>query len=188
MNRRILLSVLLGFLALAMTPAGDIRAAESTEYEVKAAFLYNFAKFVTWPDDVFQSAGAPVEIGIVGTDPFEDALRKVVAEKTVSGRPIVIRNFSKPSEARFCHILFFTEGGGDFARALSKSGERGVLTVGEVDGFADHGGIIGFYVEEKRVRFEVNVGAADDADLRISSKLLSLARIIGDDHGKGGSR
>lgn len=162
------------------------QSREASEYQVKAAFLYNFAKFVEWPPDAARDSSDPITICIIGQDPFGTVLDEVVRGKTVSGHRLVIRR-SKPGQSwKGCQIAFisFSEGK-DLPSILESSKRSGVLTVGETEGFAQRGGMINFVVEQERVHFEVNVEAAERAGLKISSKLLSLAKIVREqDHGK----
>jgi len=151
------------------------------EYEVKAAFLYNFAKFVTWSPSAFDRPDAPIVIGILGDDPFGPFLEKVIEDKVIGERSLEIRHLQSLDRIPRCHILFVST---SERRRLSEIlvALRGlhVLTVSEMEPFARSGGIINFVVEENRVKFEVNVAAAEAADLKISSKLLRLAQLVGD--------
>jgi len=145
------------------------------EYQVKAAFLFNFAKFVAWPPQTFKSPTDAVSICVLGPDPFGRSLDEAVAGKSVDGRKFVVRQVDSLGQAGGCQILFFA------ARQKKHATDTplpGVLTVGETDGFAAGGGVIGFKLEGGRVRLEVNVDAAELGKLRISSKLLSLAQIV----------
>jgi YfiR/HmsC-like len=140
------------------------------EYQVKAAFLFNFLKFVEWP----QAAGAtPWVIGILGHDPFGELLDQTVKGKIVSGRPVEIRRYSRLNEVKDCNILFI--GAADFGRIVIPA-QPGLLTVGEAPGFLKSGGIINFYIEDNRVHFEIQPGVARTAGLRVSSQLLKLGR------------
>jgi hypothetical protein len=153
-------------------------SAELPEYSVKAAFLYHFAQFVEWPSD---TAGAPstLTIGVLGDDPFGDQLDRVALGKTVGGRTLSVRRLAAPEEAARCDILFIsTSEAGRLSEILARLGGAPVLTVGEADRFARRGGMIGFFFEDGRVRLEVNVKAAEAARLRVSSKLLSVARLV----------
>ncbi|MGH9748728.1 MAG: YfiR family protein [Candidatus Polarisedimenticolia bacterium] len=152
----------------------------SLELQVKAAFLYNFAKFAEWPDDAFRGPDAPLLIGVVGGDLFLEALERGVAGKTVGGRPFAVRRVRDPVADPVCHILFVAAGEARrLPRLLEQLGGAPVLLVGETPGFASEGGVINFFIEENRVRFEVNLTSAERARLRLSSKLLSLARLVG---------
>jgi hypothetical protein len=149
------------------------------EYQVKAAYLYNFAKFVDWPAAAFGSAASPISICIFGADSFGGALDEVVRGKTAGGRILVVRTLSDLAGAKGCHVLFISAATWKTHRAaLGRLAGSGVLTVGEAPGFTAAGGIVGFKLEGRRVRFEINVDAARQAQLQISSKLLNLAEIV----------
>jgi len=147
-----------------------------SEYEVKAAFLFNFAKFVEWPPEAFPSANAPITIGILGENVFGDNLEKVIKDRKVNNRGFQFRNFESPSEATNCQILFITASKkNDFAKIIAALHDTSVLTVSENDGFLKAGGMINFLFEGNNVRFQISDEAAKKARLKISSKLLSLA-------------
>jgi hypothetical protein len=160
--------------------SGD--AAEgSLEYPVKAAFLINFAKFAEWPADSLQARAAAVSICVFGRDPFGDVLEKTVAGRSAGGRPLVIERHRKVDELRACHVLFISGSeSGHVTELLERLADKPVLTVGESDGFARRGGVIGLVVEDNRARFEVNLRAAQHAGLALSSKLLGVARVVED--------
>jgi len=165
-------------LALAMLVcsafAGDLPDT-SDEYRVKALFLYNFAKFVEWPSPL---PAAGISIGILGDDPFGDMLAQAIAGKTVNGRGFVVRHVN-PEQARQCQILFVAASERKHLLAvLDAVVGSPVLTVGDMHGFAQAGGMIDFEIIDSKVRFEVNIGAAERGRLKLSSKLLSLARIV----------
>ena len=153
------------------------RAQEMPEYAVKAAFICNFAKFVDWPTNAFAATNAPLVIGVFGDDPFgnylRDAARKI---RVVKGHPLQVRKVTFTAELSRCHILFFSSSlKRDDTQALLRNLPR-VLTVSDMDGFIKAGGIIRFFTEGDRIRFDINAAAARDAGLNISSKLLMLAR------------
>lgn len=150
------------------------------EYQVKAAYLFNFLKFVEWPDDTFADPLAPFVIGVVGDDPFGSALPQVVTGKTVQGRDLVIRLYRPDEDLRGAQILFISASERKKFPAIL-AGLRGstVLTVADTPGFLDAGGMIQFISESQRVRFGINAEAASRARLKISAKLLSLAKVIG---------
>jgi hypothetical protein len=159
--------------------AADGRPQIADEYQVKAAFIYNFAKFVEWPPQAFKTPTDPIAICILGQNPFGDALDSAVSGKTVEGRTFLVRQISDEQKTIGCQILFVSSSERKRLHAILgeiKSG--GVLTVGESDTFAEEGGVICFKVEAGKVRLQVNVEAAEQAKLRISSKLLSLAQIV----------
>ena len=157
-------------------------ASDSSEYLIKAGFIFNFAKFVEWPSNAFAQPDSPIVIGILGTDPFGTIIDKIVQDKKIGTRGFVVKRLkwgADLKELRECKILFIGASERAHMDELVQM-LRGlpVLTVGETPGFAERGGVIRFVLEDNRVRFEVNVVAARQADLTISSRLLTLARII----------
>ena len=150
------------------------------EYQVKAAYLFNFLKFVEWPDEAFPDPLAPILIGVVGEDPFGNSLAQVVTGKTVQGRDIVIRVYRSGEDLRGAHILFISASERKKIPAIVAA-LRGtsVLTVADSDGFLECGGMIQFLSENNRIRFAINVDAARKGKLKMSSKLLSLAKLVG---------
>jgi hypothetical protein len=155
------------------------QSGEPSEYEVKAAFLFNFTKFVEWPDSSFDSPHAPIVIGIVGDDPFGESLVRLVAGQKAQGRAIAIIKYRHGDDQRRCQILFISASERSrSAQILASLQETGVLTVSDIDGFAQIGGAVQLVIEENRVRFVVNLDAATQNKLRVSAKLLALARVI----------
>jgi hypothetical protein len=177
-----------GFLIFAVIFCAAALAAESfppKEYQVKAAFLYNFGKFVQWPATAFSGPNAPLVICVLGTDPFEGALDQVLSGKTISNRPISVRRPANLSEAKSCHILFVgTSEKNNLAQITQSLSQIAVLTVSDLPHFVEQGGSIQFLIEHENVHFEINLGAAQRAGLKISSKLLQVAQsVIGGDRG-----
>jgi hypothetical protein len=163
---------------LALPPA-EVRADPTREYAVKAAFIYNFAQFTQWPAEAFASPDAVFVIGLLGDDPFDGALDKAVAGKTVSGHPMMVKRVTNVAEAGGCAVLFIpVTQEGRVTDVLNAVMDKPVLTVGETDNFPWSGGVIRFLTEDNKVRFEINPEAAERAHLRISSKLMKLARIF----------
>jgi hypothetical protein len=155
------------------------RAVAASEYEVKAAFLYNFTRFATWPPEAFKDDGAPLVIGVLGEDPFGAVLDDAVEGKTAGGRRVVARRYRLAADAREAQELFIaTSEEPRLARILEALEGSSVLTVGEADSFAERGGAIGFVVEEKKTRFCVNLAAAKRARVEVSSQLLRLAKVV----------
>lgn len=166
-------------LACGLLAAGScVSAAPAPEYEVKAAFLLNFPSFVEWPPNTFNNSTQPLVLGIFGRDPFQGSLTRMAAAKTVNGRSLLIRVLTDPNQIRACQVVFFPAANGYDPQIAAALEDLGILTVGEVDGFAEHGGIINFVIENRHVRFEVNQAAAERAHLKMSSKLLQLAIIV----------
>jgi len=152
---------------------------QPSEYELKAVFLYNFAKFVEWPQESFASPTAPFTVGVVGQSPFGGELDRTAQNKTLNGHPLAIKYVRTLSEIRACHILFICASERKRLADILKSASAGnVLTVAETDRFLQAGGMIRFVMEGNKVRFDINDEAAKNAGLHISSKLLSVARHV----------
>ncbi len=150
------------------------------EYQVKAAFLYNFAKFVEWPPGTFKTDKDPIRICVLGQDPFGPTLDNAVNGRKVLGRAFVIMPISDAAHASECQELFVSSSERRHLRSiLANLRTAAVLTVGETEGFAAQGGMVNFKLEDGRVRLEINVDAAEEAKLRISSKVLNLSEIVG---------
>lgn len=160
--------------------AGNTLPAQETpsEYQVKAAFLYNFGKFVQWPAHTFANGHAPLVIGVFGDDPFHGDLERIVAGKNVAGHPVQVRYVSSPSELKGCEIVFVSKTEHEAASGLAEAIQGfGILTVTEdTKHFAGSGYIISFITVDDSIRFEINNAAAVKAGLDISSKLLALAK------------
>jgi hypothetical protein len=152
-------------------------AQPGLEYEVKAAFLLNFTKFIEWPATAFADAESPFAICILGKDPFGRALDDIVAGEVVGARKLVVRRLSASPEPRACQVLFADGAQRDTRRLLASLGP-GVLTVGEGEGFLRDNGMIAFVLDNRRVRFDINQSAAERAALKLSSRLLNVARAV----------
>jgi hypothetical protein len=148
------------------------------EYQVKAAFLYNFAKFVEWPSATLGSP-RPFAICVLGQDPFGRTLEDTVNGKAVGEKALVVRRLSEVKAAAHCQILFVSSSERKrFGAILGELRTGGVLTVGETDGFIEEGGVINLKLDGGKIQIQINLNAAEQADVRISSKLLSLAEVI----------
>jgi hypothetical protein len=173
------LSVLLGLTAgaLALAPQeAPAQLAVSKEYQVKAAFLFNFAQFVEWPSTAFTDSGTPICIGILGEDPFGTALDETVRGEIIQNRKLIVQRSRRVKDLRDCHLVFISKS--ETARVagiLADLDPAPVLTVSEMEGFAQHGGIINLYLAGNKVRFEINPDAARRKGLKMSSELLKLA-------------
>lgn len=177
--RRIQSLALAGLLGFLVPIAAQDQPVISLEHQVKIAFLYHFARFVEWPKSTFPSPDAPVVLGILGNDVFYAEIESTLGGKVVDLHPLVIRRFRNVEQAHGSQILFI--GGSpptDLARVLDTLSRLPVLTVGDGDRFTTLGGMIGFRMEDNKVRFEINVDAAERSGLKLSSKLLSVARIV----------
>jgi hypothetical protein len=166
-------------LLLGVLSAGICRAQVFNEYQVKAAFLYSFAKFVEWPPQAFSSPTAGITICVLGEDPFGNFLEDSVRGKTVAERPLTIQRITDLSAGRDCKILFIAASEHRRMPALLASiASSSLLTVGDTADFTAQGGIVGLQLDGQRIRLRVNLPAAEKAKLRISSRMLSLATII----------
>jgi YfiR/HmsC-like len=174
MNRLVRLALLNIALSSAMVAAGPQTAAE---YQVKAAFLLNFTKFVEWPSISFATSGSPISICILGDDPFGRTLDQVVEGETVDDHRLSIHRIRQAPAPGTCHVLFVETNKKDLAHTLAEV-EPGVLTVGEGDEFLREGGIIAFVIDNRRVRFDINQSAAAKAELKLNARLLSVARAV----------
>jgi hypothetical protein len=166
------------FLLLGAALQLSAEAPAFDEYQVKAAFLYNFAKFVEWPLGTFANSTDPIGICIVGQNPFGSTLENMVQGKKVGDRAFAVRRLADTQQSSQCQILLI--GAAEWKRTgmlLDAVKNTGVLTVGETDDFTGLGGIISFRLDGPRVRIKVDLQTAERARLRISSKLLSLAEI-----------
>ncbi len=147
------------------------------EYQVKGAFLLNFAKFVSWPDQAFKSPTDPIAICILGQNPFGAGLEQAAKDLLIGDRHVVVRQSADPQLACTCQIAFVAGSERKLARALLQEAQgESVLTVGESDGFTAGGGVIAFRLDGEKVRLEINTASAERAKLHISAKLLSLAQ------------
>jgi hypothetical protein len=154
--------------------SGDERPLE---YQVKAAFLLNFARFVEWPPGTFANDDAPISICVLGEDPFGQVLDSTLHGEFVDAHRFAVRRFLHIPPAGYCHVVFVGSGEKDVAGILAGLG-RGVLTVGEGDQFLRASGMIALVIDNRRVRFDVNQAAADRAGVKLSAKLLSVARSV----------
>ena len=150
-----------------------------SEYQLKAAYLYNFTKFTDWPASAFTATNAPLIIGIVGDNPFGKTLEDLVRGETRRGHPLVVKYLRRDDDLRGCHELFIVRCDAErMAGLLQKIKGSPMLTVSDVRGFAEQGGMINFVLVKEKVKMEINPAVAEAAGLKISSQLLALARIV----------
>ena len=155
------------------------------EYQIKAAFLFHFGQFVEWPPEALKDADSPLTYCTIGEDPFHGSLEVALSGKTIGARVLRVQHFRQPQELQGCQVLFIGAGEKKLIPAIL-AGVKGdsVLTVGESEHFVQDGGMIGFCLEENKIRFEINLEAAQKAKFRISSRLLALAQsVIGGQRG-----
>jgi len=150
-----------------------------SEYEVKAAFLINFPKYVDWPAEAFAETNSPVVIAVLGETPVAEEMQKVIAGRTVNGRKIVFKHLASGENSGICQILFISAAELRHSPdVLAKVKDTAVLTVGESDDFLESGGIINLARRDRRIALEVNLIAANKARIKVSSKLLGVASVV----------
>ena len=178
--RKVLIAACLMCALLALpTRAQTSGTSSSSEYLIKAGFTYNFAKLMDWPASAFPQPNSPIIIGILGADPFGGTLDEVLQGKKVNGRDFLVKHLKWGADLKDCNILFVSSSERmhlDELFHLIKG--LPILTIGEMPGFAQRGGMINFVIEDDKVHFEINVEAAKQGDITISSRLLALARIV----------
>ena len=173
----LLLCFSMGPTGLFTAPAQTAPSEPFQEYQVKAAFLYNFAHFVEWPNGSFAEKESPFVLGIIGEDPFEEAMGALDG-KAIGDRELVVRKFNDLKSLERCHMLFVSASEKSrLAQILDSAASRHVLTVSDINGFCEAGGHITFLIEKKQIRFQINPASAQRSGLKLSAQLLKLARI-----------
>lgn len=175
---------IVGLLSLAFVPplvvlfAASLASAQS-EDQVKAAFLFNFVRYVEWPDEVFESDGSKVKICMLDAEEFGSVVTQIVSGKSVGDRKVKVKSIRGLDSARDCHLIYV---GGDatgrVSDLVSTLGSAPVFTVSDAEGFAEGGGMANFFRADSKIRFEMNPGAAKKSKLKISSRLLRLAKVV----------
>jgi hypothetical protein len=175
-------------LSLLLAGGGERTRAQTSadEYRVKAAFIFHFAQLVDWPPVEQAGTDNSLFLCTLGDDPFQGALEDTVAGKAIGNRVVRIRHLGDPKDMQACQILFLGKAQSKrIPMLVTNLHNAPVLTVGETAGFLDAGGMIDFLLEENKVRFDINLGAAESARLKIGSRLLILAQhVVGESHGK----
>jgi hypothetical protein len=177
-TRRLLLVLAAAALAAHALTASAQESPAAVERQVKAAFLYKFGGYVTWPENAFARADSPVVIGVAGADLLAEELSKVSAGRTVGERPITVRRVGRGETLSGVHILFAGSGAGRPADFIDPVRGRPVLTVTESESTWPSGSVVNFAVVDNRVRFDVALDAAEQNGLRLSALLLSVARQV----------
>jgi len=174
---RLLCCLLCGLAGLGGGAAAELAIAK--EYQLKAAFLYNFTKFVDWPTSSFAGSNAPFVLGVVGRSPCTAELEQIVKDRKVNGRQIVVRIVATTEAAKSVHALFLPAGEDPrLEEWLGAVRGLGVLTVGESELFVKHGGVIHFLLEGEKIRFDINMDQADAGGLKVSAQLQKLAKSV----------
>ena len=173
-----LMRCLLLALALPLAAAAQVES-RSSEAQIKAAFLYKFGEFVQWPPASFARADAPFAIGVMGAEEVAAALEQLVANRTVQGRPVLVRRVRAGESLARLHMLFIGPADAPrLAETLAAAKGQALLTVTESDNALAQGSMINFVAEDQRVRFDIAPGSAERGQLKISSRLLAVARRV----------
>jgi len=171
-------------LILPHTARTTLAQSPASEYHVKAAFLFHFVQLVEWPAGSLGNEMNPVTLCTIGDDPFHGDLDDTLAGKSVGTRQLRVRHLKPAEDLQGCQVLFVSNAdAARFGRLLEELKDGPILTVGESDGFVQRGGMIGFCLVDNKVRFEINLQAAERAKLKISSRLLLLAKTVVGNHG-----
>lgn len=167
-------------LALSIQPACVRAQSRTDEYRVKAAFIFHFAQLVHWPENTAKSGTDPFAVCIFGDDPFRGALEEAMSGKTIDERPVRVSHAKAPADIQGCRVLFVGDAAMKrFPSLLSALKDSAVLTIGDSEEFVlQRGGVIGFCVDQNKIRFDVNLDAASRARLKISSRILLLAKVV----------
>ncbi len=180
MNRKfwVVLTVMTLCIVMTETVNLDAQPVRSTAQVVKATFLYNFAKFIDWPNNTFKNPDSPILLCILGENTLGEALT-VIKNKTAGGRRLLIRYCRDVAETDGCHILFISPSEKEnFSHILKDIKGVPCLTVSDTETFTQHGGLIYLFQKGNKIRFEINLEASRKARLKISSHLLKLARLF----------
>ena len=179
MRKCIKFIVLLFFVIFAAGLNCQAQNVQPTKYQIEAAFIFNFARFVDWPTQAFTDASSPMVIGVLGKNRFGTDLAQMISGKTIRGHPLQFQECASLTEAARCHVLFISDSEKSrVAKIISGLGNDSVLTVSETDDFIAAGGMINLRIVNDKMRFDINNSAAKSAGLTISSKLLSLAMTV----------
>ena len=164
---------------IAGTPLSIAEEPQASEYQVKAAFIINFPKYVDWPAEAFAQTNSPIVIAVLGETKVSGEIQKLIAGRTVNGREIVLKRLASGEESVVCHILFVPEAEQQRSpNLLAKVRDSGVLTVGESEDFLERGGTINLALRGGKIALQVSLLAADKARIKIGSKLLGVASVV----------
>jgi YfiR/HmsC-like len=178
-KKRMVRAAVLVLSALLISACMDAEQSKPSEYQVKAAYIYNFGKFVKWPSATAASQAGSFTICVLGEDPFGTVLQSTLAGATLSGKPVSVKRIAKPQDAANCHILFLnTAEDRHLSEILASLGQASVLTVSDIPDFSKRGGMIQFVLIGDRIRFEINRTNAEGAGLVLTSDLLKVASAV----------
>jgi len=171
--------LLLVAVAARLTQPAEVRAEATPEYKIKAVYLLNIARFVKWPTNAFAAADSPLVVCILGENPFDNELQKLMSGRVVGGRTVVVKQEATAAAAKLCQVVFIPASEQANLRLhLATLRTAPVLTIGETPEFLDEGGVIEFFVQQNKVRFDINKAQADAAGVQLDSQLLSLANRV----------
>ena len=154
------------------------QTSATREYQIKAAFLFNFTQFVEWPSSAFSSPNAPLVIGVLGKDPFAGYIEETVSGENVNGHPLIVQHYSSTEDIKTCHVLFINQAENKQAQYIADLKGRSILTVSDTPDFLKQNGMIRFYTKNNKIQLQINLDATKTSKLTISSKLLRLAEIF----------
>lgn len=155
------------------------QTTDDDQYQIKAAYLFNFTQFVEWPVNAFPETKAPLIIGILGENPFSTYLEEIISGKQVSGHPLVVQQYKEVEEIKTCHVLFINLADTDkLDQTMASLKARSILTVSDRDNFIQEGGMIRFISKNNKIQIQINPEPAKEANLVISSKLLRVAEVV----------
>jgi hypothetical protein len=175
-----LLTLILSTSLLAIPAQLAWSASETSEAEVKIAYLYNFARYVQWPDSAFASNDAPIVICVLGDGSFVSEAKGIIGSRKVGAHGVQVVTRSAVEQTSNCHILYIpASASAQHSEVISSLGSRSVFTVSESAGFAKNGGVANFIREDRKIRFEINRKAANKAGLKVSARLLRVAKVVG---------
>lgn len=176
--KKIIFSLLFTVAVFGVKPKNELYAqGASREYQIKAAFLYNFSQFVNWPASSFQNTSGQLVIGVVGENPFGSVLKQIAEGETVNGKKIQVKYFASEKEITACQILFIPENQKLGAETIKTLKLNNTLLVGEKDSFLADGGMIRFYTASNKLKFEVHLSRVQETEFKMSSKLLKMATL-----------
>ena len=191
MIRKLMFKAFIHFIIIAVfglllnIPQAYAESGVSREYKMKAAFIYKFTKFIEWTPESFSDNQDPLILTIIGNDPFSKAIDALHGKK-VRGRILLVKRITSIEDIDKSHILFVAQSEKErLTEILQTTRELCVLTIGDMKGFANKGGIINFFMVENQVRFEINMAAAQEAGLEIRPSLLNLAKVVGNKNRNG---
>jgi hypothetical protein len=162
----------------ALSQVAYSQSVPSKEDQIKAAYIFNFAKFTTWPASKFSEPGSPLIIGIFGEDPFGVLIDELVKGELVQGRPIEIKRYKDSDQISYCHVFYVHHSNNvDLEDIIRKLESLDVLTISDIDNFTEKGGIVKFFQDDGKMKFEINGQVVKNSRLMISSRLLRLAEI-----------